>query len=70
MNPFHLVVQTLGFTSNALFKLLYLRCTELAKKWEGGHIQNWSMVLNQLMMNECFAPRINKYIWISISLRY
>lgn len=47
---------------NALFKLLYLRCTELEKKWEGGHVQNWSMVLNQLMMNECFAPRIEKYL--------
>lgn len=42
---------------NALFKLLYLRCKELERKWEDGHIQNWSMVLNQLMMNELFTSR-------------
>lgn len=47
---------------NALFKLLYLRCKELERKWEDGHIQNWSMVLNQLMMNELFTSRIEKYL--------
>lgn len=47
---------------NALFKLLYLRIKELEKKWEGGHIQNWSMVLNQLMIDEQFRERINNYI--------
>lgn len=47
---------------NALFKLLYLRSKELEKKWEGGHIQNWSMVLNQLTMNELFTSRIEKYL--------
>lgn len=47
---------------NALFKLLYLRSKELEKKWEGGHIQNWSMVLNQLMINELFTSRIEKYL--------
>ena len=47
---------------NALFKLLYLRSIELEKKWEGGHVQNWSMVLNQLMMNELFTSRIEKYL--------
>lgn len=25
---------------NALFKLLYLRCTELEKKWDNGGIRN------------------------------
>lgn len=44
------------------FKLLYLRCKELERKWEDGHIQNWSMVLNQLMMNELFTSRIEKYL--------
>ena len=47
---------------NALFKLLYLRIKELNIKWETGHIANWSMVLNQLMVDDCFKNRINKYI--------
>jgi transposase-like protein len=47
---------------NAVFKILYLRVTELQKKWDGGHYQNWSMVLNQLMVNEKFTERINKYL--------
>ncbi|GAW99619.1 IS256 family transposase [Secundilactobacillus mixtipabuli] len=46
---------------NALLKLLYLRTKELHKKWAGGHIQNWAMVLNQLMVNETFTSRIEKY---------
>lgn len=37
---------------NALFKLLYLRIKELENKWENGHIRNWSMVLNQLMIDD------------------
>jgi len=36
---------------NALLKLLYLRITELYKKWENGGIQNWAMVRNQLSVN-------------------
>jgi transposase-like protein len=47
---------------NALFKSLYLRIKELEKKWEKGHINNWSMVLNQLMIDDQFKNRINKYI--------
>ena len=47
---------------NAVYKLLYLRITELEKKWEGGNHQNWSMVLNQLMVNERFTSRIEKYL--------
>ena len=33
-----------------------------SEKWDGGHYQNWSMVLNQLMVNEKFTERINKYL--------
>lgn len=33
---------------NALFKLLYLRVTELYKKWGDSTVQNWSLVRNQL----------------------
>lgn len=47
---------------NALFKLLYLRTKELENKWTGGVIRNWHMVLNQLMVNDKFKDRINKYI--------
>ena len=46
----------------ALFKLLYLRIKELEKKWSTGYIPNWSMVLNQLMVNDLFKDRIDHYI--------
>lgn len=46
---------------NALLKVLYLRVKQLQNKWNGGHIRNWSMVLNQLMVNDKFAKRIEKY---------
>ena len=46
---------------NALLKLLYLRTTELYKKWNGSKVQNWAMVRNQLSTNEKFIARIEKY---------
>lgn len=46
---------------NALLKLLYLRTQELHNKWNGGAIRNRSMVLNQLMVNDTFKDRIEKY---------
>lgn len=46
----------------AVFKLLYLRVKELDKKWNGSVKQNWSIVLNQLLVNDKFTERINKYI--------
>lgn len=46
---------------NALLKLLYLRVSELERKWASGHIRNWPLVLNQLMMNETYSKRIEKY---------
>lgn len=46
---------------NALLKLLYLRTQELQTKLNGGTIRNWSMVLNQLMINDKFKDRIEKY---------
>ena len=51
---------------NALLKLLYLRTTELYKKWNGSKVQNWAMVRNQLAANEKISARIEKYehmIW-------
>jgi len=32
------------------------------RKWEGGHIQNWSMVMNQLLIHKGFGERVHKYI--------
>jgi len=49
---------------NALFKLLYLRIKELNDKWEVGHVANWSLVLNQLMIDDKFKTRIDRYISI------
>ena len=46
---------------NALFKLLYLRVTELYKKWDDTTIQNWSMVRNQLDAHPQFQQRFRKY---------
>ena len=46
---------------NALLKLLYLRITELYKKWNGSKVQNWAMVRNQLATNGKIKARIEKY---------
>lgn len=48
-------------SENALLKLLYLRITELYKKWEYSTISNWSLVRNQLDMDPRFQERIRKY---------
>ena len=45
----------------ALFKLLYLRVTELYKKWKDRPISNWAMVRNQIAMNSEMQARITKY---------
>lgn len=47
---------------NALLKVLYLRVKELENKWIGGHIQNWSLVMNQLLMDDRLKSRVLKYI--------
>ena len=47
---------------NALLKILYLRVRELDQKWSTGHVPNWSMVMNQLLINEKFTERVNKYL--------
>lgn len=46
---------------NALLKLLYLRVSELERKWATGHVRDWALVLNQLMMNESYSKKIEKY---------
>lgn len=47
---------------NALLKVLYLRVKELETKWDGGHVQNWSMVMNQLLVHKKLESRVLKYI--------
>lgn len=46
---------------DALIKLLYLRVTELYKKWNDRPVPNWAMVRNQLANNENLEKRILKY---------
>lgn len=48
-------------SEQALMKLLYLRITELYKKWNGRPVPNWAMVRNQLAMEEAIQKRIMKY---------
>lgn len=47
---------------NALLKVLYLRVKELETKWEGGHVHNWSLAMNQLLMDDRLKVRVLKYI--------
>lgn len=48
-------------SENALLKLLYLRVSELYKKWNGRPLNNWAMVRNQLSIDEKIQVRIEKY---------
>lgn len=48
-------------SENALLKLLYLRITELYKKWNGSRVQNCAMVRNQLITDDKIKARIEKY---------
>ena len=62
-SSFRIVTKRGSFPNNdSVFKILYLRILELEKKWEGGSKRNWSVVLNQLLVNDKFTDRINKYI--------
>ena len=42
-------------------KVLYLRITELYKKWTSRAVPNWAMVRNQLSMDDAMQKRIMKY---------
>lgn len=42
-------------------KALYLRITELYKKWNGRPVANWAIVRNQLSMDAAMQSRILKY---------
>ena len=45
----------------AIRKALYLRVSELYKKWNGHPVANWAMVRNQLSMDDKLQGRILKY---------
>lgn len=48
-------------SEDAVRKALYLRITELYKKWKGRSVSNWALVRNQLSMDDRMQPRILKY---------
>lgn len=48
-------------SEDAVGKALYLRITELYKKWNGRPVFNWAMVCNQLSMEEQMQVRIMLY---------
>ena len=48
-------------SEDAVMKVLYLRITELYKKWNERPVPNWAMVRNQLAMNDNIQSRILKY---------
>ena len=48
-------------SDEALLKVLYLRITELDKKWDKNSVRNWAMVRNQLDSLPAFKERIRKY---------
>lgn len=48
-------------SEDAVRKALYLRITELYKKWKGRPVSNWALVRNQLSMDDRMQPRILKY---------
>ena len=45
----------------SVMKVLYLRITELEKKWNNRKVANWAMVRNQLAIDETLQPRIERY---------
>lgn len=48
-------------SEEAVYKALYLRITELYKKWKGHPVPNWAMVRNQLSMDERMQKRLREY---------
>ena len=48
-------------SEDAVIKALYLRYTEIHKKWAERPVPNWAMVRNQLSMDDNIQSRILKY---------
>ena len=48
-------------SEDAVLKAIYLRITELYKKWNGRPVSNWALVRNQLAMDAGMQTRILRY---------
>ncbi len=48
-------------SEDAVRKALYLRITELYRKWNGRPVPNWAMVRNQLSMDDKIQARMMRY---------
>ena len=48
-------------SEDAVLKAIYLRITELYKKWNGRPVSNWALVRNQLSMDAGMQTRILRY---------
>ena len=48
-------------SEDAVLKALYLRLTELYKKWNARPVAHWALVRNQLAMDDRMQARILKY---------
>ncbi len=48
-------------SEDSVLKALYLRITELYKKWNNRPVSNWALVRNQLAMDESIQKRIMRY---------
>ncbi len=48
-------------SEDSVLKALYLRITELYKKWNNRPVSNWALVRNQLAMDENMQKRIMRY---------
>lgn len=48
-------------SEDAVLKAIYLRITELYKKWNGRPVSNWALVRNQPSMDDKIQKRILKY---------
>lgn len=61
-SSFRKVIKKGAFPSEkSLLKILYLRIKELKTKWTTTQ-PNWSMVINQLLINDKFSERVEKYL--------
>lgn len=47
-------------SDSSVLKALYLRVTELYKKWKGRPISNWAMVRNQIIIDDKLKERFTK----------
>lgn len=61
-SSFRKVIKKGSFPSeDSVLKALYLRITELYKKWNNRPVSNWALVRNQLAMDESIQKRIMRY---------